>query len=1394
MKRKCVISVSTVGLLLVAGFLGVSFTHNDKLQFIGVASAAGGSFGGGDGTLGNPYVIEDVFDLQNMSTNLDAHYILANDIDASSTVTWNSGKGFEPIANDTYTGDWYHQGPKFNGSVDGNGFNITGLVINRPSSSYLGLIGCIGENGKVNTVSLIDNHVIGENYLGGLAGYNSGSIRNCTSTGEINGTGHSIGGIVGLNNGIIEKSYATGEVSGTGGWNSFAIGGLIGYNFGTVSECYSTGNARGTGFTVTVGIGGLIGANENSIVEHCYATGNVSGDWYVGGLMGFRLGDTVINSFYCINATKVNNRHYVTPFGIYKNQYKDWWDNNKVLNIDDYLCKIPMTDYYEIAGIIDMKNMLPFSASGDYNFRQTEDIDLSSDPYFYIPTFINGEYDGNGYSVSNLDITYYLNEYMGLFGHAENASIINVSIIDHDVSGVDYIGGLVGHINDGKVENCYATGNVTGNDDVGGLMGNINNGEVVNCYATCITSGCDYVGGLVGSNGASITNCYVTGTTIGEDHVGGLVGINGASITNCYATGTTSGEDNIGGLVGSNGDSIKNCYATGIVSGDDYIGGFVGENSKTITNCYATGPVTGNIFVVGGLVGINYGSGGISDCYATGPVTGNNYIGGLVGWNDGSVSRCFWNTQTSGQASSDGGFGRTTAQMKTRTIFTNTGWDFNVVWSNIEGESYPFLRCLDYQIEIIASNINLTYEDELYSADYDATSLLPGISTFVYWNVTSNSKDWFSIDENGVLQGTPFNNNVGVCWINITASVEDNSFAFTNFSLEIININDPPEITTDTNDITSTLYEDSFYNLSLEAIDIDPTNDSLLWSLETDASFLELNSTTGELSGTPNNMDVGNWELYITVSDGKGGNDSIDFSLSVVNTNDPPDIYITPTMHVREDELYSVVFEASDIDPTNDILTWYLNTNASFLSIDPETGNLSGTPTNSDVGTWWVNITVEDGNDGNDSINYTLEITNTNDAPEIITAPSETAYEDLLYFTDFKALDIDPVPDRLTWTLETDASFLDIDTSTGNLSGTPSNSDVGTWWVNVSVNDENGGFDFVNYTLTVINTNDAPEINSTPSNVVFNEDTTYWGIALNDWFGDMDGDELFFRHSPHENITIKVHSNSTVSLTPRQDWSGSEEIWFYANDSKLEISDSIRVTVSPVNDAPTDPAIELVEKTYREGKRQLIRGNATDVDIPYGDNLTFRWYISEIDKTLIGQEVDLSLPSGRYTIVLNVSDSHGLSIEDEVTISVRKTDDTASSEEGGFGGLAYYGLLGFAVIIILLVIVVVVFLIVRKRRRTSSKEEPHPDDMADRKEIIEGEPGGKMVESNDEEAVEGQSSIHPVEGSETPGVHGNTVEITKEEAITSQESIQYLTIQKTEIKTLPSLPGEKSDL
>jgi hypothetical protein len=226
-----------------------------------------------------------------MQENLSANYIVVNDIDASGTVNWNNGQGFNPVG----TFDIEQANSEFTGSFDGQNHTISNLYINRLDDKYVGLFGRIGAGGEVKNVGVINVNITGKESVGGLVGSNyKGNISNSYSTGNVSGD-NKVGGLAGGNsNSNISNSYATGSVTGDN-----IVGGLVGGNYGTVSNSYSTGNVSGE----LKYVGGLVGENSNGNISNSYSTGNVTGgESFVGGLAGSNYG-TVSNSYWNSEST-----------------------------------------------------------------------------------------------------------------------------------------------------------------------------------------------------------------------------------------------------------------------------------------------------------------------------------------------------------------------------------------------------------------------------------------------------------------------------------------------------------------------------------------------------------------------------------------------------------------------------------------------------------------------------------------------------------------------------------------------------------------------------------------------------------------------------------------------------------------------------------------------------------------------------------------------------------------------------------------------------------------------------------------------------------------------------------------------------------------------------------
>ena len=367
----------------------------------------------------------------------------------------------------------------------------------------------------------------------------------------------------------------------------------------------------------------------------------------------------VINNDYSISA------NFAIPTLVW-----DWYDLNAIRN-DLRGIYILMNDlnsttpgYEELAGP---------TANGGKGWQPIGSVNGSLYEVFV------GILDGGGYEICDLFINRPDEVNVGLFNSVYyQGGITNLGVVNAIVTGYHWVGGLVA-LNVGTVSNCYSISSVNGTVYVGGLMG-VNGGTVSNSYSIGNVTGGSAVGGLVGANPGIVSDCHSIGSVISEqDYVGGLVGRNAGIIRNSYATGSVSVTGTTaGGLVGENYEgTVSNSYSTGSVVGEAKTGGLIGINWGTVNNSYSTASVTGEVYV-GGLIGLNYE---------------NGY---------GIVTNSFWDIETSGQATSEGGAGKSTAQMKFVDTFSEADWDIiavanpgtrnpSYIWNIVSGATYPFL-------------------------------------------------------------------------------------------------------------------------------------------------------------------------------------------------------------------------------------------------------------------------------------------------------------------------------------------------------------------------------------------------------------------------------------------------------------------------------------------------------------------------------------------------------------------------------------------------------------------------------------------------------------------------------------------------------------------------------
>lgn len=254
-----------------------------KYYQIGAVRGIQDTLWGGVSYVAKPFgaiIIASYADLEKIGNDSEhplwASYRLTKNIDASASISENSGAGFMPIG-------------KFTGSFHGGGHVIRNLHINRPSLQYVGLFSQTISGALIDSLGVVGASVKAYYRGGALVGGNSGHIEACFGTGSIEGGGQ-IGGLTGYNNGEISHSYSFADVFGSNG----NIGGLVGDNGGgTISFSFATGNVKGES-----DVGGLVGYSyPNGKIHNSYATGNVQATSYgVGGLGGVISGETT-NSY-----------------------------------------------------------------------------------------------------------------------------------------------------------------------------------------------------------------------------------------------------------------------------------------------------------------------------------------------------------------------------------------------------------------------------------------------------------------------------------------------------------------------------------------------------------------------------------------------------------------------------------------------------------------------------------------------------------------------------------------------------------------------------------------------------------------------------------------------------------------------------------------------------------------------------------------------------------------------------------------------------------------------------------------------------------------------------------------------------------------------------------------
>ncbi|MBS9999238.1 tandem-95 repeat protein [Vibrio alginolyticus] len=389
---------------------------------------------------------------------------------------------------------------------------------------------------------------------------------------------------------------------------------------------------------------------------------------------------------------------------------------------------------------------------------------------------------------------------------------------------------------------------------------------------------------------------------------------------------------------------------------------------------------------------------------------------------------------------------------------------------------------------------------------------------------------------------------------------------------------------------------------------------------------------------TGNSNFFGQDSFTYSVSDGELTSGVALVTITVNNVNDAPVITGTPSAQVDEDSVYQFVPAALDNDPA-DTLTYLIANKPPWATFDKTTGALSGTPSNRYVGTYpGIVISVSDGSISSSLSAFSITVNNVNDAPVISGSPATQVNEDSTYLFTPQVSDVDS--QAFTFSIVNKPSWASFDASTGTLSGTPDNGDVGKYQgIVISVSDGLTTTMLNRFSIVVNNVNDAPVISGTPALTV-NEGSTY-RFALQ--ASDVDSSSLSFSIRNKPSWATFDRATGLLSGTPENEHVGStNNIVISVSDGELSTSlAAFSITVINVNDEPVAVNDTYVFTESNDGSYLLdVLSNDSDVDL---DTLQLEWVKpTSGTATIVGSQIQLVTTSiGTVAVQYSVKDGNG---------------------------------------------------------------------------------------------------------------------------------------------------------
>ncbi|HOO23392.1 MAG TPA: InlB B-repeat-containing protein, partial [Clostridia bacterium] len=605
----------------------------------------------GSGTQSDPYLIYDGYDMRTIGEyvvkgNLfkNKYFKVAHDVNVIDLSFY--GLNFKPIGDDEM---------RFGGIIDGQGVNFI-VDLDNEDEDYQGIFHTLGSTAKVFNFS-VSGMVIGKSYLGAVAGRNLGAIENVTNNATIKSfDGNNVGGITGFNEGSIRYAinYAAVNMRGTYG------GGIAGENTGTIGDCYNKGNVDGV-----TNIGGITGRNFNTIMR-CYNTANITSQTQAGGIAGendyaieqsfnmgrvkatvaiaggitgaqrskgdgttpsisivYNTGEVISASNFAggiighllngnlVDAYNGGNVSAVTESGTiigYKeggSVSRSYYDINRLANHTPATGIKPVRAIGNIADTGTVKGLYRGQMAGAYSIGTKNGQMNFANPHSFTPTPSRDQW------------SFY--PQLKVFATSTSEEIKSDSL--ESVRGLTFI------VGSGTFGDPYIINNES---DIIALAETVNTG---NTYEGVYFKVAD---GVVEFNFSDDEEGYPF-TPIGtpENAFRGYFDGNGANFR--IKLITTSNHIAVFGNIGQDG-SVAKFSVSGEISGYNYTAAVAAINSGTINNVYNAAKVTGRNYIAG-IAALNNGQ--ITNVYNSGEINGNDYTGGIAAYVDGFITNSY---------------------------------------------------------------------------------------------------------------------------------------------------------------------------------------------------------------------------------------------------------------------------------------------------------------------------------------------------------------------------------------------------------------------------------------------------------------------------------------------------------------------------------------------------------------------------------------------------------------------------------------------------------------------------------------------------------------------------------------------------------------------------------